>query len=72
LPRTFHLKISDDCPNERGHLYEILSEKGLMLKAGSAVDATLISAPSSTKNGSGAYFGERDHAFRRIVITDSE
>ncbi|WP_028206501.1 IS5 family transposase [Paraburkholderia nodosa] len=35
---------------------EILSEKGLMLKAGSAVDATLISAPTSTKNGS----GERD------------
>ncbi|WP_144005141.1 IS5 family transposase, partial [Paraburkholderia tropica] len=32
---------------------EILSGKGLMLKAGSAVDATLISAPSSTKNGSG-------------------
>ena len=32
---------------------EILSEKGLMLKAGSAVDATLISAPTSTKNGSG-------------------
>jgi IS5 family transposase len=31
---------------------EILSEKGLMLKAGSAVDATLISAPSSTKNDS--------------------
>ncbi|MGF6439304.1 IS5 family transposase [Paraburkholderia youngii] len=32
---------------------EILSEKGLMLKVGSAVDATLISAPTSTKNGSG-------------------
>jgi IS5 family transposase len=32
---------------------EILSEKGLMLKTGSAVDATLISAPSSTKNGCG-------------------
>ncbi|MGF6546646.1 hypothetical protein QFZ96_001717 [Paraburkholderia youngii] len=31
---------------------EILSEQGLMLKAGSAVDAILISAPSSTKNGS--------------------
>jgi IS5 family transposase len=28
---------------------EILQAKGLMLKAGSAVDATLISAPSSTK-----------------------
>jgi transposase, IS5 family len=33
---------------------DILSEKGLMLKAGSAVDATLIAAPSSTKNGSGS------------------
>ena len=33
---------------------EILSDKGLMLKAGSAVDATLIAAPSSTKNGSGS------------------
>ncbi|MFM0598536.1 MULTISPECIES: IS5 family transposase [Paraburkholderia] len=32
---------------------EILSEKGLLLKSGSAVDATLIPAPSSTKNGSG-------------------
>jgi transposase, IS5 family len=32
---------------------EILREKGLMLKAGSAVDATLIPALSSTKNGSG-------------------
>ena len=32
---------------------EILSEKGLMLKAGAAVDATLISVPTSTKNGSG-------------------
>ncbi|MGF6537269.1 IS5 family transposase [Paraburkholderia youngii] len=32
---------------------EILSEKGLMLKVGSAVDATLISAPTSTKNGPG-------------------
>ncbi|MFM0101901.1 IS5 family transposase [Paraburkholderia nemoris] len=32
---------------------EILSGKGLMLKAGSVVDATLISAPNSTKNASG-------------------
>jgi IS5 family transposase len=32
---------------------EILREKGLMLKAGSAVDATLISSPSSTKNATG-------------------
>ena len=29
---------------------EILSEKGLLLKAGTAVDATLIAAPTSTKN----------------------
>nr|WP_321574363.1 IS5 family transposase [Paraburkholderia franconis] len=32
---------------------EILTEKGLMLKAGSAVDATVIAAPSSTRTGSG-------------------
>ncbi|VWC38597.1 transposase, IS4 family protein [Burkholderia lata] len=32
---------------------EILEEKRLVLKAGSVVDATLISAPSSTKNASG-------------------
>ena len=34
----------------------LLLDKGLMLKAGTVVDATLISAPSSTKNAS----GERD------------
>jgi IS5 family transposase len=31
-----------------------LSQAGLILKAGTAVDATLIPAPSSTKNGSGS------------------
>jgi IS5 family transposase len=35
---------------------EILKRRGLMLKAGTVVDATLIAAPSSTKNNS----GERD------------
>jgi IS5 family transposase len=35
---------------------DLLSSKGLMLKAGTAIDATLIAAPSSTKNKS----GERD------------
>lgn len=35
---------------------ELLSTRGLMLKAGTAIDATLIHAPSSTKNSS----GERD------------
>jgi len=35
---------------------DLLRDKGLMLRAGTAVDATLISAPSSTKNRS----GERD------------
>src|SRR5471032_1194166 len=34
----------------------VLSSKGLLLKAGTVVDATLISAASSTKNES----GERD------------
>ncbi len=35
---------------------ELLSAKGMMLKSGTVVDATLIAAPSSTKNSS----GERD------------
>ena len=35
---------------------ELLGAKGLMLRAGTGVDATLIAAPSSTKNAS----GERD------------
>ncbi|WP_157646848.1 IS5 family transposase, partial [Burkholderia ubonensis] len=35
---------------------DILRDKGLMLRAGTVVDATLINAPSSTKNAS----GERD------------
>ena len=35
---------------------DLLQRKGLLLKTGTAVDATLISAPSSTKNAS----GERD------------
>ncbi|WHZ11508.1 MAG: Mobile element protein [Burkholderiaceae bacterium] len=32
---------------------DLLRDKGLLLKAGTVVDATLISAPSSTKNASG-------------------
>ena len=35
---------------------DLLRAKGLMLRAGTAIDATLIAAPSSTKNAS----GERD------------
>ena len=35
---------------------ELLGAKGLLLKSGTVVDATLIAAPSSTKNAS----GERD------------
>ncbi len=35
---------------------DLLSAKGMMLKSGAVVDATLIAAPSSTKNSS----GERD------------
>ncbi len=39
----------------------ILQERGLMLKSGTVVDATLISAPSSTKNKT----GERDPEMRQ-------
>ena len=40
---------------------ELLSAKGLLLRAGTVVDATLIAAPSSTKNAS----GERDPAMHQ-------
>jgi transposase, IS5 family len=54
---------------------DMLRNKGLMLRAGTVVDATLIAAPSSTKNASGErdpemhqtkkgnqwYFGTRAH-----------
>ena len=39
-----------------GTVNDLLKDKGLMLKAGTVVDATLIAAPSSTKNAT----GERD------------
>ena len=39
-----------------GTVNELLQAKGLLLKAGTVVDATLIAAPSSTKNAT----GERD------------
>jgi len=39
-----------------GLVNELLCAKGLMLRAGTVVDAALIAAPSSTKNAS----GERD------------
>ena len=54
---------------------QLLTERGLLLKAGTAVDATLIAAPTSTKNkekkrdpemhsskkGNQWYFGMKDH-----------
>ncbi len=43
-------------PQILGLINELLSAKGLLLRAGTVVDATLIAAPSSTKNAS----GERD------------
>jgi transposase, IS5 family len=52
--RSRHLLETHGLPVQMLALFnEILREKDLMLKSGSALDATLISAPSSTKNGSG-------------------
>jgi transposase, IS5 family len=41
---------------------DLLSAKGVMLKSGTVVDATLIAAPRSTKNSS----GERDLQMKQI------
>ena len=45
----------------------VLQERGLMLKSGTVVDATLISAPSSTKNKT----GERDPEMRQTKKGDN-
>ena len=52
-----HLLESNElAPEILSRINAYLGRKGLMLKRGSIVDATIISAPSSTKNAS----GERD------------
>lgn len=50
------LERHDLAPDMLRVVNDLLGHKGLLLKAGTVVDATLISAPSSTKNAS----GERD------------
>jgi IS5 family transposase len=50
------LEKCDLAPDMLRVVNDLLQHKGLFLKTGTAVDATLISAPSSTKNSS----GERD------------
>ncbi len=44
------LEAHDLAARMLGVVNDILTSKGLMLRAGTAVDATLIAAPSSTKN----------------------
>ena len=46
---------------------DILLAKGLLLRAGTAVDAKLIAAPSSTKNAS----GERDPEMKQTKKGDN-
>jgi len=46
----------------------LLTEKGLILKEGTIVDATIIAAPSSTKNQS----GERDPEMVRTMCPNNE
>jgi IS5 family transposase len=50
------LETNDLAPEILTRINAYLSRKGLLLKRGSIVDATIISAPSSTKNAT----GERD------------
>ena len=50
------LEKNDLAPEILGRVNAYLTRKGLMLKRGSIVDATIIAAPSSTKNAE----GERD------------
>ena len=47
------LEANDLAPEILGRVNAYLSRKGLLLKRGSIVDATIIAAPSSTKNAEG-------------------
>jgi IS5 family transposase len=47
------LEKNDLAPRMLEAVNDVLRAKGLMLRAGTVVDATLIAAPSSTKNNSG-------------------
>ena len=47
------LKRHDLTPNIFETINTMLADKGLVLKAGTVVDATIIAAPSSTKNKDG-------------------
>ena len=49
-------------PSELGVVNDLLRDKGLTLRASTVVDATLIAAPSSTKNASGERDPEMHHA----------
>jgi len=55
------LENNDLAPEILGRVNAYLTRKGLMLKRGSIVDATIIAAPSSTKNAE----GERDPEMRQ-------
>jgi len=60
------LEKQDLAPDMLRVVNDLRQHKGLLLKTGTAVDATLISAPGSTKNKS----GERDpemHQTRRAT-----
>jgi IS5 family transposase len=56
------LETNDVAPEILSRVNAYLRRKGLMLKRGSIVDATIISAPSSTKNAS----GERDPEMHQV------
>jgi len=47
------LEANELAPEILSRVNAYLSRKGLMLKRGSIVDATIIAAPSSTKNAEG-------------------
>lgn len=55
------LERHDLAPDMLRLVNDLLQHKGLMLRSGTAVDATLIAAPSSTKNAD----GERDPQMRQ-------
>ena len=65
------LEVNDLAPQIMATVNAMLSARGLLLKAGTAIDATLIAAPSSTKNKDGARDPEMHQTKKAISGTSA-
>ena len=72
LPKVRHvLEKRTSWPANLATVNLLLGARGLMLRSGTVVDATLISAPGSTKNASGNWTGDAPKAEGPAVVSSA-